>query len=118
MSGVSNLITRKTVLVVILLSVMVLCIQPLAIAGNSDGHIGGKPDIGQGDGIPQTKPGTITAGEQNQDGDANQGSDPAQDGGDGIPNEGPTEGNEHGQQGPGSGSPSSSFLRFLLGLFS
>jgi len=83
----------------------------MAVADGGDGHIGGKPDIGQGDGIPQDRPGVIRAGEQNQDGDSNEGDDPAQDGGDGIPNEGPVEGDETGGQG---GFGASSITAYIL----
>ena len=99
MFGSSTSFNRRGLLAAALIAAITLCIAPMAMADSGDGHIGGKPDIGQGDGIPQSKPGTIRAGEQNQDGDANEGTDPAQDGGDGIPNGGPIEGDEHGGQG-------------------
>ena len=70
-----------------------LMVLPASNLYASDGHIGGKPDIGQGDGIPTGHPGTVRAGEQNVEGAGNQGSDPNSDGGDGIPNGGPIEGN-------------------------
>jgi hypothetical protein len=103
MSGISQSITRRRLLSVILIGAMILCFQSFIVADDGDGHIGGKPDIGQGDGVPQDRPGTIRAGEQQQklDGEYNQGTDPAEDGGDGIPNGGPTEGMEH--DGPGDG---------------
>jgi len=100
-----------------LIVTVIISATPRAMAGSTDGHIGGKPDIGQGDGIPQTKPGTIRAGEQNKDGDANAGSEPAQDGGDGIPNGGPIEGDEHGGQGKFGGSSFTAFLSQLLFIF-
>lgn len=86
--------TTRFVFSIILLMSMVMLTTPATFA--SDGHIGSKPDIGQGDGIPTGHPGTVRAGEQNVDGDGNQGSDPNSDGGDGIPNGGPIEGNGDG----------------------
>ena len=104
---------NRIVLTAVLLFAMLIC--PLtAVQASSDGHIGGKPDIGQGDGIPQTKPGTIRAGEQNTSGEASQGTDPAQDGGDGIPNGGPVEGEENGKQGNVDVNSVSSWLIQIL----
>ena len=110
----STINCRRGLLVLILTVAMILTTAPLVLADGEDGHIGGKPDIGQGDGIPQDKPGTIRAGEQNQDGDANQGGDPAQDGGDGIPNGGPIEGEEHGNKDGSCLDPINNFFQWLF----
>ena len=102
-----------------------------SFAASETGHIGGKPDIGQGDGVPQTKPGTIRAGEQLAQGAASMGDGPGYEGsqnnsgnashggdanerGDGIPNGGPIEG-QQGQGNTDSGSYSS-WLSLLFGL--
>lgn len=107
--------SKRALLAASLLMALLLCMTPMTFAADT-GHIGEKPAIGQGDGIPQPKPGTIRAGEQLVKGSGSKGDGPGNDGqqnnsgdashgdyaikgGDGIPNGGPIEGTGHRGQG-------------------
>lgn len=111
--------------IAILLIALVMWVAPATFAAK--GPIGEKPDIGQGDGIPQDKPGLIRAGEQlgMEQGDASKGDnqprnddigDPANEGGDGIPNGGPIEGTGHKGKGDLEDSIVFGLYAWLLGL--
>ena len=106
--------SKRGFLIAILIMAMVMWAVP-AVHASSAGHIGEKPDIGQGDGIPQSKPGIIRSGEEMEKGDASKGDDPASEGGDGIPNGGPIEGEGHSGKGD---LDSSSIFGFFSYLFS
>ncbi len=106
--------SKHGILIAILLMAIVMWAAPVTFAADT-GHIGGKPDIGQGDGIPQSKPGVIREGEQLAQGDASMGDDPASEGGDGIPNGGPIEGEGHQGKGDPDTSSSLGFWSLLFG---
>ena len=99
---------KRGVLTVVLLVSMVMWAMPAAYADGGGGHIGSKPPNADGDGIPTNSDPDFAYGsrngEQNASGDPFQGSDPACDGGDGIPNGGPIEGGDPASDG-GDGIP-------------
>ena len=108
-------LSKRALVATALLTALFLCMTPATFAADT-GHIGEKPDIGQGDGNPTGHPGVVRAGEQLSQGAASKGDGPGNEGsqnnsgdaahgdyairpGDGIPNGGPIEGTGHRGQG-------------------